>query len=137
MHQEKDLGVIINDQLKFHNHPSAAVNKSNQILAIVKKFFMHLDMVTVHQLYKSIVCPHLEYGNLIWGPHYKLDQQTVERVQRRETKLVPKLKDQPYEECLRRLRLPSLYYSRRRGDMIEIFKIMEGIECIDPDKFFR
>ncbi len=68
VHQEKDLGVIVDDQLKFHNHASAAVNKSNQILAIVKKSFMHLDMVTVQLLYRSIILPHLEYGNLIWGP---------------------------------------------------------------------
>ncbi len=46
VHQEKDLGVIVDDQLKFHNHTSTAVNKSNQILAIIKKSFMHLDMVT-------------------------------------------------------------------------------------------
>ncbi len=72
--QEKDLGVIVDDQLKFHTHTSTAVNKSNQILAIIKKsfiLFMHLDMVTIHLLYKSMVCPHLVYGNLIWGPHYK------------------------------------------------------------------
>ncbi len=105
VHQEKDLGVIIDDQLNFHKHTSAAVNKSNQILAIVKKSFMHQDMVTVPLLYKSILHPHLEYGNLIWGPHYKLDQQAVERVQRRATKLVTELKDRPYEECLRRLRI--------------------------------
>ncbi len=100
VHQEKDLGVIVDEQLKFHNHTSAAVNKSNEILAIVKKSFKHLDMVTIHQLYKSIVRPHLEYGNLIWGPHYKLDQQAVAKVQRRATNLVPELKDQPYKERL-------------------------------------
>ncbi len=73
VHQEKDLGVIVDDQLNFHNHTSAAVNKSNQILAIIKKSFMHLHMITVPLLYKSMVRPHLEYENLIWGPHYKLD----------------------------------------------------------------
>ncbi len=79
--------MIVDDQLKFHNHTSDAVNKSNQILAIIKKSFMHLDMVvTVPLLYKSIIRPRLEYGNLIWGPHYKLDQQAGERVQRRATK---------------------------------------------------
>ncbi len=94
-------------------------------------------MVTVPLLYKSIVRPHLEYGNLIWGPHYKLDQQAVERVQRRATKLVLELKERTYEERLRWLHLPSLYYRRRRCDMIEMFKIMTGIELIDPDKFFK
>ncbi len=68
VHQEKDLGVIVDDQLKFHAHISTAVNKSNQIQAIIKKSFLLLDMVTVSLLYKSMVCPHLEYRNVIWGP---------------------------------------------------------------------
>ncbi len=77
-------------------------------------------MVTVPLLYKSMLHPHMEYGNLIWGLPYKLDQQAVERVQRRTTKLVPELKDLPYEERLRQLHLPSLYYHRRRGNKIEM-----------------
>jgi len=137
VHQEKDLGVVIDDRLKFHTHTTGAVNKANQILAVIKKSFMHLDSVTVPLLYKSIVRPHLEYGNLIWGPHYKLDQLAVERVQRRATKLVPELKERPYEERLRRLHIPSLYYRRRRGDMIQMFKIMTGIERIDPVLLFK
>ncbi len=39
VHQEKDLGVIIDDQLKFRTHTSNAINKSNKILAIIKKSF--------------------------------------------------------------------------------------------------
>ncbi len=33
--EEKDLGVLIDDKLKFHSHVSAAVSKANQILVIV------------------------------------------------------------------------------------------------------
>ena len=35
-----------------------------------------------------MVRPILEYGNVIWGPHYVLDQRKLEGVQRRATKLV-------------------------------------------------
>ncbi len=61
VYQDKYRGVIIDDQLKFHTHTLNAVNKSNQILATIKKSFMHLDMVTVPLLYSSMVYPHLEY----------------------------------------------------------------------------
>ena len=36
---EKDLGVIIDNQLKFHDHTSAAINKATSILAIIRKSF--------------------------------------------------------------------------------------------------
>ena len=60
----------------------------------------------------------------------------VERVQRRATRIIPKLRDLPYEERLKKLNLYSLAYRRRRGDMIQVYKIYEGIDRIDKDKFF-
>ena len=43
-----------------------------------------------------MVRPILEYGNVIWGPHYVLDQRELESVQRLATKLVPSLRDKSY-----------------------------------------
>ena len=60
-----------------------------------------------------MVRPHLEYGNAIWGPFYKMDKRKVESVQRRATKLMPELKDKTYEERLRYLKIPSLVYRRK------------------------
>ena len=60
----------------------------------------------------------------------------VEAVQRCATKAIPELKDIPYEDRLRRLKLPSLVYRRRRGDMIQTYKILKGIDRINPDILF-
>ena len=35
--REKDLGVIIDDKLKFHAHAAAAKKRANQILGLIKK----------------------------------------------------------------------------------------------------
>ena len=133
---ERDLGVNIDDSLKFHKHTSAVVNKANQIMAVIRKSFEHLDRTTIPLLYKTLVRPHLEYGNAIWGPHFTLDQKAVERVQRRATRLIPSIRDLPYEERLRELDLPSLAYRRRRGDMIQTYKIINGIDRLDKSKLF-
>ena len=55
----------------------------------------------------------------------------MERVQRRATKLIPDLKELPYETRLKKLQLPSLYYRRARGDMIEVYKYMYNIYDVD------
>ena len=44
---EKDLGVIINDKLKFHIHTATATKKANQILGIIKKSFSTRDAKTI------------------------------------------------------------------------------------------
>ena len=51
-------------------------------------------------LYKTIVRPIVEYGNAIWGPHFALDQQSLENIQRRATKLIPTLQHVPYIRTL-------------------------------------
>ena len=137
LEKEKDLGIIIDSKLKFHTHTAAVISKANQILAVIKKTFLSLDSTTLPMLYKSLVRPHLEYGNCIWGPHYVMDTKAVERVQRRATKLVKVIKELPYTERLKYLQIPSLYYRRKRGDMIQVYKILNNIDRVNPEQFFQ
>ena len=64
---EKDLCVSIDPELKFREHASSAVGKATQVLAVIRRSFALLDEATLPMLYKTLVRPHLEYGNLIWG----------------------------------------------------------------------
>ena len=68
----------------------------------------------------------------VWSPRNVRDRQLVENVQRRATRLVPALWLLNYPERLERLNLPSLYYRRARGDLIEVYKHLMGhysVEC--------
>ena len=136
VNSEKDLGVIIDDSLKFHLQTAAATKKANQILGVIKKSYQTRDTFTMATLYKSMVRHHLEYGNLIWGPFYAGDKKSVESVQRRATKLIPQLREKTYEERLQALDLPSLEYRRNRGDMIQCFKIFNGLVRMKVDDLF-
>ena len=120
----KDLRVIIDNRLKFHTHTSAAIKKANSILGLIKRSFATLDEDTLPLLFTSMVLPHLEYGNIIWGPHFVGDIKAVEREQKRATRMIPSLRDLPYRKRLEILNLPSLSYRRKRGDVIMTYKIM-------------
>lgn len=134
---EKDLGITMDGKLKFHTHASAVTKKANQVLGLVKKAYTSRDRTTISTLYKALVRPILEYGNVIWGPFYQVDIEMIESVQRRATKLVPDLSHLPYEKRLEHLRIPSLSYRRMRGDMIWVYKIRNGLVRIDCDKLFK
>ncbi len=43
------------------------------------------------------------------------------------------LADLTYEESLDRLRLTTLEERRKRGDLITLYKYMQGIECLDRE----
>ena len=87
--QERDLGIIVDNKLKFHIETAHIVNKGFSILGIIKKCFENLDEHTVQIQYKTLVHPILEYGNIIWGPHYSGDKHKIDRVQHRATRLLP------------------------------------------------
>ena len=60
----------------------------------------------------------------------------LERVQRRATKMIPKLRNISYEMRLKECSLTTLETRRLRGDQIEVFKILNGYETIDRNMFF-
>ena len=133
---EKDLGVIVDDELKFRKHAAAVTKKANQFLGTIKRTYQTRDAGTISTLYKAMVRPHLEYANSIWGPFYQGDINMVEKIQHRATKLIPSLSNKPYEERLMALKLPSLVYRRKRGDMIQMYKIMNKLIRIDAGALF-
>ena len=128
---EKDLGVEIDNKLKFSTHIQSKINKANKILGCLKHTFKHPNKEVFTLLYKALIRPHLEYCSCIWSPQLKRDQDAIERIQRRATKLIPELKDLPYNTRLRQLNLPTLKFRRRRADLIETYRIMTNQHSIN------
>ena len=62
---EKELGIIIDNELKFHVQTSAAVKKANQIQGIIKRTIATKIEKTIPLLYMTLVRPHLEYANVV------------------------------------------------------------------------
>lgn len=129
--EEKDLGVWITSNLKASRHISAAANKANQILGLIRRSFTHMDIPLMKQLFTSLVRPHLEFGNVVWQPHFKKDSELLEQVQHRATRMVPGLSKLSYEDRLKKMDLPSLTYRRLRGDAIETYKYLHDIYKVD------
>ena len=59
-------------------------------------------------LFETLVRPHLEYGNLVWGLFDWTDQHLVERVQQQTTWLVEYIQHNLYEKRLHHLDLLSI-----------------------------
>lgn len=133
---EKDLGVTFSSNLHFDDHISQMVNKANKLIGLIRRTFTFMDKQLFNQLYKALIRPHLDYGDSIYFPITKKNKRIVENVQRRATRLVPELQNMSYEDRLRQLNLPTLNYRRKRGDIIQTFKIIHKIDDISMDKFF-
>jgi hypothetical protein len=134
---EKDLGIWVSDDLKWSTQCGKAAKKAMSVLGMIKRTFPYLDRDGFILLYNTYVRVHLEYCVQVWNPYRKKDILCLERVQRRATKMVYELKHLEYEERLHRLGLYTLEYRRKRGDLIETYKMLTGGENIDASVFFK
>ena len=137
LHEERDLGVIIDESLKCTKQCAKAVNAANATLGMIKRSFVNREKQTILSLYKSVVRPKLEYCIQAWRPHLAKDIDLMERVQHRATKLISSLRKETYENRVKILGLTTLETRRLRGDLIEAFKIMKGFEDVSWNKFFK
>jgi hypothetical protein len=55
---ERDLGVIISTDLKWHHHTTYAMNKANKILGMINKTFNHMSVDLMKITYTTYVRPH-------------------------------------------------------------------------------
>ena len=97
--KEKDLGITIRADMKVSEKCGVAASTGNQILGLIKKNITCKEKKLIIPLYKAIVRPHLDHCIQAWRPYRKKDIYTLERIQRRATKLIPELRDLSYEEC--------------------------------------
>ena len=134
--EEKDLGVVITNDLKPSKQCIEAEKKAPKILGYIKHHFKTRKKETILTLYNALVRPHLEYAVQFWAPSLRKDIERLEAVQARATKLIPSIRHLNYHRRLDRLNLFSLEKRRLKGQLLETFKILSGINNINSEGLF-
>ena len=129
--RERDLGIIITSDLKWHDQVCSASSRASRMLGILKNTFVSRDAKLWKSLYTTYIRPHLEFAVAAWNPYLKKDIETLERVQHRSTKTPSSLRSLSYEERCTKMNLTTLRERRTRGDMIQQFKISSGLDKVN------
>ena len=134
LNSERDLGVIISQDLRPREQCINARNKANRILGFISRTVTNRTSEVILRLYLALVRPHLDYAVQFWSPYYRMDIDRLESIQRRMTKMINGIRHLEYKDRLKRLQLHSLERRRLRGDLIEVFKWIKGINKGDISK---
>jgi hypothetical protein len=134
--EEKDLGVLITDNLKPAAQCAKAAKTAQFVLGQITRAFRYRDRNVFMQLYKQYVRPHLEFAVQAWSPWQQADKDVLERVQRRAVAMVSGLQSQVYEDRLKELKMTTLEERRHQADMLQMFKLRSGAGQLDEAGWF-
>ena len=140
----KDLGVLIDTNLKFTDHIENVVKKASAVLFTIFRNIHSSSPNIFLRLYKAYVVPRLEYCSPIWNPHLKKETRKLEKVQQTFTRLLflrmfpnTKFTEVPsYQERLKYFKLDSLEKRRAINDLTFCFKILRGEVNLRPSKYW-
>ena len=62
----KHLGIILDSKLNFKKHLIKKISKANKGIGIIKRLYNFLPRVSLVNIYRAFVRPHLDYGDIIY-----------------------------------------------------------------------
>lgn len=132
----KDLGVIIDSNVKFNTHINTIVARASSRANLIHKCFISKDVQTLKRAFITYVRPILEYASCIWSPFHSADILRIEAVQRRFTKRLPGFRHMSYITRCNSLNIETLELRRLRSDLLLTYKILFGlVDIVAADLF--
>ena len=91
VHENKFLGVIVDDRLSWKPHIKHVQSKVSRSIAVIYKAKQVLDHNSLRTLYCSLVLPYLHYCAEVWGNNYKTSLQSLIILQKRAIRTIHKV----------------------------------------------
>ena len=135
--EEKYLRVFIMDSLSPEKPKNNITVETYNLFKNIKAAFNYMDEGMIKKLITTLIRPRLEYTALVWSPHLKKHIRKLERIQRTATTLPLSLRNLSYKERLKALNLTTLEQRRERGDLIAVYRTVNGIEKFDSESLVR
>ena len=135
----KDLGIIINNKLKWELHIRKIKSKAISMSWMILRTFRCQSLKPYISAYKTFVRPLLEYNSPVWNSCNMSDLKSLEQVQKMFTRILlqrQNIRYDGYAERLKILNLENLELRRLHFDLIFTFKIINNLVDLSIDQFF-
>jgi hypothetical protein len=128
----KVLGITFSGDMKFSEHISDVVRKSNCMLgALRRKLGRRAPPSVIGTLYDSCIRSVLEYGCVVWDPILENDISDLERSQKFAVRLYLNDFTLNYDAALQKAGWSSLSDRRKRLKLCQFYKFYRGLHPFD------
>ena len=122
----KLLGVHIDAKLNFEEHVNALCRKASWHINALCRISKYLDLPSRKAVYHAFVLSNFQYCNVIWHFCSKESQIKLEKIHKRALRVVLNDYTSSYTELLRMMKRPSLYVSRIKDILLDVYKTTNG-----------
>ena len=127
----KDLGILVDDEVRYEDQLYRAVSKAKQKAGWVLRTFSSRDVGLLRTFWRSLVQCHLDYGNILWAPYSGHGEgwkwSLLESTLREFSRKAKGMKDKNYWERLESFILSSIQRRIERYRIIYSRKIIHGM----------
>lgn len=131
-----DLGITITENLSWSAHITNICGRANKFLFLIRKAFLRMSPDTAKKLYTTYVRPILEYGGPVWSCDLVRDANSLEKIQRKASRLPYGRRRPSYPDRLLLMDLQPFLSRRERGDAIITFRALKGLFPLNLEFLF-
>jgi hypothetical protein len=125
---KKVLGVIINDQLKWHDHNDAQCKNISKGIALLRRAKPFATLNILLTMYKSLLLPHFTYCSTLW---HVGNNSHITKLQKHKKRAARVITNSSYDirshEIFDNLKLEPIEATFTKREQIMTFKALRGI----------
>ena len=122
VHQYKDLGVWVDNKLKYHQHVRVTAGKAGALMSELLRSRVCRDSEFMVTLFVSHIRPIMDYCSVVWNSEYLGNTRLLESIQRRWTREITGVQHLSYIERLKAVSLYSVHGRMLRVEIVKIWK---------------
>ena len=132
--KQKDLGLIIEDSLKWHEHIAEKCHKAMSVLMMIKRNCRMISLECKKNMFKTMVLPILSYGSPCWFASVE-GLKRLEQVQKYA--VIWMIGKSHYKTGLLTTNLLPISLYLQLSDLLTLSKFMNGQYDITNDNFVQ
>ena len=123
----KCLGVINDNELKWHNQVNNVARKVFCKLALLRRLKLFLDSATLNTVYKALIQPHFDYCSSVWYGRFNEDVRKLDVINKRCARVLLGVNSfTPSDQMFRQLKWQSL------KERCNYFTALMVFKCLNP-----